>query len=167
MTEKIIIGKILSPHGIRGALKVELLTDFPERFEKGASVWSEKLKKELQIASVQEHGGVLLLTFSGIEDRTAAEQLVNSYLLIDETQLKPLTEGRYYHFQLVGLTVFDRQSGVKIGELSEVLAYSANDVYVVKREGKQDLLLPALKRVVNSIDLAERRMDVTIPEGLE
>ncbi|MCL2817851.1 MAG: ribosome maturation factor RimM [Clostridiales bacterium] len=163
--EKIIVGKALSPHGIKGQFKVEVLSDFPDRFAPSARLWSEALGAAVVVESAFWHGGTLLVGLQGINDRDAAGKLTGSYFLIDKEQLNPLPPGRYYHFQLLGLQV--RQGGELLGTVSEVLPYAANDIYVVRREGGEELLLPALRSVVRNIDLERGVMEVELPEGLE
>ena len=163
--ERIIVGRVLSPHGIKGQLKVEVLSDFPDRFAPSARLWSEALNGAVVVESAFWHGETLLLSLQGINDRDAAGKLAGSYLLIDKSQLNPLPPGRYYHFQLLGLQV--RQGGELLGTVGEVLPYTANDIYVVRREGGGELLLPALKSVVKRINLELGVMEVELPEGLE
>ena len=165
--DKIIVGKILSPHGIKGYLKVESLSDYPGRFETGASLWSEVIGAELCIETVSVQGEVLLVLFRGIADRTEAEKFVNSYLYIDEDEAAELPEGHYYYYQLVGLDVYAQDTGARVGELIEIMPYTANDIYVIKRDNAPDLLLPAVKAVIKNIDIANRRIEVIIPEGLD
>ena len=80
-------------------------------------------------------------------------------------ELMPLPEGRYYIFEIEGLRVEDTD-GNYLGEVKEVLQPGANDVYVVAKEGVPDVLLPALKDVVLSIDLEKQLMIVDPPEWI-
>ena len=165
--DKIIVGKILSPHGIKGYLKVEPLSDYPRRFEAGATLWSEVIDAELCVEMVSVQGEILLVLFEGIADRTAAEKFINSYLYINEEDAAELPEGHYYYYQLVGLAVYEQGTGALIGELDEIMPYTANDIYVIKRSGAPDLLLPAVKSVIKNIDIVNHRIEVLIPEGLD
>jgi len=165
--EYINVGKVLTAHGIKGQLKTEVLSDNPLRFLKGQSLFVQKLGRELKITGSQNHNGVLLLSLEGITDRNAAEALAGSLLQADKASVPPLPEGEYYYFQIEGMEVFDAESNELIGTVSEVLEYSANDIFVIKREGKKDLLLPALKSVVQKLDIPAKQMKVIIPDGLE
>ena len=106
-----------------------------------------------------------MLRLAGIEDRNAAEKLRGLRLYVDESEIEPLPEGSWYWFQLLGLTVTEK--GRTLGEIAEILPYTANDVYVVQRQNKKDLLIPALKDVVKQVDLERKTMEVELPAGLE
>ena len=96
--------------------------------------------------------------------RIKAEALRGIKLYISASDSAPLPEGEYYHYQLIGLQV--KENGQPIGRLEDILAYSANDVFLVRTTDGRELLLPALKSVVKKIDIAAGYMDVEIPEGL-
>jgi len=164
--ERIIIGKITSPHGIKGEVKVQPLTDYPERFYKTKSVWVDAKKNYLSIESVREQLELFLVKFQGIDERDEAEKLINSFLTIDADQVMDLPPGHFYRFQIIGLGVYDVQ-GAYLGELTDILETGANDVYVVKREEQKELLIPALKSIVREIDVEKKRMTVKLPEGLD
>ena len=168
MAEKMInVGRIIAAHGIKGQVKIEVLSDNPLRFLKGQLLFLPKIGKEMKISSVQEHNGFLLLGFEGVNDRNDAEALKDSLLQADIATVPSLPDGQYYYFQIEGMDVFDYDNGQALGKVAEVLEYTANDVFLIKREGKKDLLLPALKSVIKVLDIKNKRMEVKIPEGLE
>lgn len=168
MTAKLItVGKILAAHGIKGQVKIDVQSNNPLRFRRGHLLFVEKLQKQLKITAVQEHKSCLLLTLQGVDDRNQAEALAGSLLQVEESDLPKLPEGEYYYYQIEGIKVFDAEQGMLIGEVEEVLDYTANDVFVIRREGKRPLLLPALKSTVNRLDIEGGKMFVIIPEGLE
>jgi 16S rRNA processing protein RimM len=158
------IGRVLKAHGLKGALRVELLTDFPERFRPGNEV--DVGGRPLVVARSEEQVGGLLVTFEGIGDRNAAEELVGAYCTLPLEEAKPLPADRYYHFQLVGLAVFDARQQRDLGRVAEVLTYSANDVLRVV-EGKTEVLIPMVKSVVRTINPAEGRIIVDLPDEVE
>jgi 16S rRNA processing protein RimM len=164
--ERIIIGKVLSPHGVKGEVRVLPLTDFPERFQKTKSVWSDARNTYLEIENIREQKEYLLIKFAKVNNRDQAEELTNSYLTIDREQLMELSPGHYYHFQIIGLRVYDLE-GSYLGEVTDILETGANDVYVVRRTGKKDLLIPALKIIVKEIDIKEKQMIVQLLPGLD
>jgi 16S rRNA processing protein RimM len=164
--ERIIIGKILSPHGVKGEVKVEPLTDYPERFYRTKVVWAEAVHANLEIETIREHQELFLIKFKDVGNRDQAEILTNSYLKIEPEQVMQLPPDRFFHFQIIGLQVVDHRGNL-LGKISEILETGANDVYVVKRENKKDLLIPALKSIVQEIDLKENRMVVKLPAGLD
>ncbi len=161
------VGNIVGVHGIRGEVKVELLTDYPERFSPGATLYlgPEGLARPVRIEAARPHKGMMLVKFAGVPDRNAAELLRDTLLLIPEEQAMPLGENENYAHDLVGLQV-ETTDGRVIGKLAEILYTGANDVYVVNRPGAE-VLIPALNEVVVQVNLEAGRMVVQLPEGLE
>ncbi|MDU2065168.1 MAG: ribosome maturation factor RimM [Sporomusaceae bacterium] len=162
--EFISVGKIVAPHGVRGDLRIMALTDDLARFEKLQHVFLEQTTK-LTIESVKYHKGSVLLKFKEHASRNDVESLRGKLLYITQDQLIPLPEGRYYHFDLIGLSVYD-EAGQLLGTLKDILETGSNDVYVVEAEDVQSkpILVPALKKVVKSIDLTEQKMIVKLQE---
>lgn len=161
----IMIGEITGAHGIRGQVKVESLTDFPElRFSTGARVYVEKQRRWANVLASSIHKGLYLLTLEDITDRDVAQSLLHTYLCISRDDLEELPEGEYYHFQLVGLKVYEDER--LLGELVEVMQTGANDVYMIRNEQGDELLLPALQSCILKVDLSSGTMAVKIPEGL-
>lgn len=163
------IGRIIAPHGIRGEVKVEVLTDFPERFKPGTHVFlgagtEDPEARPAKIAAARPHKGGFLVKLDIVPDRNAAELVRNRYLLIPAADAMPLGEHENYLHDLIGLEV-ETTDGQHLGELREVLFTNANDVYVV-RGAAGEVLLPAIRDVVLQVDLPARRMVVALPEGL-
>ena len=155
------IGRVLKAHGVKGAVRVELLTDFPDRFAPGREVVVGG--RPLRVARSEELDGTMLVTFEGIRDRTAAEPLAGAYVTVPLGDARPLPADQYYHFQLVGLMVFDTRQARELGRVAEVLTYAANDVLRVT-DGDHELLIPMIRSVVRSIAPAEGRITVDLPE---
>ena len=109
-----------------------------------------------------------MLTFAEIPDLTAAEKLKGWFLQVEEEELPPLPEGRYYIYQLIGLAVWEGETCY--GRIKEVMQPGSNDVYVVGADegvkAENDLLIPALKTVIKKVDLKAGRMEVELPPGL-
>ena len=165
---RINVGEITGAHGIRGQVKVASLTDFAElRFAPGSKLYVERLQKTMKITESQIHKGLYLLKFDGINDRDLAQALLHSYLQIEAEDLGELPAGQYYHFQLIGMQVYEDE--YLLGEITDVRQTGANDVYYIKTpDGSHggEILLPALKEVVLNVDVANRRMQVKVPAGL-
>jgi 16S rRNA processing protein RimM len=166
MTEQfIVVGKIVKTQGNRGELRVYPLTDFPERF-----LTMEKVLVELQgkteyyhIEAARLYKKFVIVRFREIADMTAAEKLKGGLLKVGREDLMELPGDSYYIFDLIGLGVFSG-AGENLGTLEDVIQTGANDVYVVAREGRPPLLVPALKSVVREIDLPGKRMVVEMLE---
>ena len=140
--DRIAIGKIVKPVGLRGEVKVLPWTDFPDRFAKLRRVFVRKegeSESELEIVRTRGHGGAVLIQFAGIATPEAADRLRDGELLIPKQEAMPLPEGTYYTFELIGMEVVT-EDGEHVGRLSDVWRMPAHDVYVVEREGKEILV---------------------------
>ena len=143
-------------------MRVEILTDFPERLARGAQVWLEGDAAPRLIARVESGGRVPVLYLEDVTTREAAEALADRYL---EASAHELPSGDFYWNDLVGLRVED-PSGTPVGELVEVFRAGGNEVYrVVGAAGER--LVPALRSTVLRIDLAARLMVVAPDEAEE
>lgn len=161
-TTAVTVGRIISAHGIRGELKVESLTGFPQRFEAGSHLWLDGTSYTVERGRWQTRNVILKLR--GIDTRNQAEALHGKELLVPEaTQIADADV--YYLHDILGARVQD-SAGEALGELVEVLVTGANDVYVV-RGPRGEILLPALDDVVLEVDVKARRIVVAIPDGLE
>lgn len=151
------------PHGLRGEMKVETLTDFPQRFQPGATLWAAGAR--YTVGGAHPHRDGLLVTFEGIETREQADALRGQLLEVPEGELASLGDDQYFRFQLIGMEVVDTNSR-PLGRVAEVLDTGANDVYVV-RDDDSELLVPAIDTVVKEVDLERRRLVVELMDGLE
>jgi len=158
------IGRIITPHGVRGEVRVKVLTDFPERFNVGSELLLEGELARRKVISARPHKGLLLIKFAGLPDRNAVESLRGKYIFIAREDAMALKENEYYEDELVGLRV-ETLAGEMLGELVEVMWTGANEVYVVHGE-KGELLLPAIADVVQVVDLEAGVMRVTLLPGL-
>ena len=162
------VGEITGAHGIKGQVKVAALTDFPqERFAPGSKLYSPKLGRTVEVLTSGIHKGLYLLLLDGVDNRDSAQALLHTYLQVPQSSLAALPEGEFYHFQLIGLKVYEGDK--LLGELTEVMQTGANDVYVITSQSghkPSDILLPALKSCILDVDLQAGTMAVKIPEGL-
>jgi 16S rRNA processing protein RimM len=163
------VGFVLGVHGLRGELKVELYTDFPERFTPGADLYLGEELVKVEIVAARMHQHHLLLRLAGVASREQADALRNRWLFVDETDAVELADGLYWVHDIVGLDVQD-EAGVHLGTIREVLFTGANEVYIVETpptvNNGHDLLLPAIDEVVRAVDLDANRMTVRLLPGL-
>jgi 16S rRNA processing protein RimM len=150
------VGQVAGAYGLEGAVKVVPLTDFEDRFDPGALLVLDGSAHEVEWSRESQPG--LVVKLRGIENRTIAELLRGRYLEVPEEEMRSLEEGRFYHRQVVGLTVIT-ESGEQIGVIEEVLERPANDVWV-SREGSIEHLIPATRDAVLTVDLGARRVVV-------
>jgi 16S rRNA processing protein RimM len=155
------IGRVLKAHGLKGALRVELLTDFPDRFAPGREL--QVGDRHLTVLGSKEQEGGMLVTFAGIDDRDKAAPLAGEYITVPLSEARPLPADQYYHFQLVGLRVIDTRQAREIGRVAEVLTYAANDVLRVTG-GAKEVLIPMVRSVVRGVAPAEGTITVELPE---
>ncbi len=158
--EHVRIGYVRRAVGLNGEVEVEPLTDDTGRFKPGLSVRAGAAVR--QVEAVRNGAGTLVLKLIGVEDRDLADDLRGKYLEIETAEVQPLPEGSYYHWQLLGLEVFDI-AGTRLGEITDIIDNPANDIYLLSAEDRQ-VLVPAVSEVVRSIDLAAGRMVVDLPE---
>jgi 16S rRNA processing protein RimM len=161
------VGMITSVHGLRGEVKMELHTDFPERFVAGGVVYLGEELEEVTISAARPHQGQMLMQFSGIEDRDTAETLRGLWIFIPEDEAVELEEDTYFVHDMIGLSV-QTGEGKLLGTLSEVLFTGANDVYVVETpdEPHREILLPAIPEVIKNVDLEQGILTVEPLPGL-
>jgi 16S rRNA processing protein RimM len=158
----ISVGEVLAAHGQKGEVRVRLLTEFPERFSKGAEVFIEGAPYRIESARITKETAIIRL--NGVESPQAAALLRGKKLEIPERARKELPAGRYYHHDIIGLEVWTT-SGTLLGKVSEVLSTGGNDIFVVKNSGKE-VLIPAVKDVVKQIDVPNKRITIKEIEGL-
>ncbi|MCX2455951.1 ribosome maturation factor RimM [Lacticaseibacillus nasuensis] len=168
MPDRYKVGTIVNTHGVRGEVRVIATTDFPaERFAKGSQLIVETTPPTpVTVASARKHKQFTLLTFTEFADMDAVLPFKGHDLSVPAAAVKPLTEpDTYYYRDIIGLTVID-DTGATLGKVSEILTPGPNDVWVIPRPGKPDILLPFLKSVVTAIDLDAKVAHVVVPEGL-
>jgi 16S rRNA processing protein RimM len=169
MNDVFVIGKCIGAHGVRGEIKVFPLTDHVRRFDSLSECLllspAEKFVRMVKVKNVRLVNDSVLLTIEGIADRDEAQKLHGLYFAVKREDAAPLPEGRFYISDLIGCTVRDEEHGI-LGQVSDVLQTGANDVFIVKRSGKPDLLIPYLNAVVSSVDVFARKISVQLPDGL-
>ena len=160
----LVIGRVAKPWGIRGEVKVEITTDFPDRFTLLRKVYLGPEAVPFVLEGFRLHQGAALLKLKGCHDRTAVEKLRGQWVQIPIEEAMPLEQDEYYEYQIIGLAVWTA-GGEYLGTVDEVISTGANDVYVVRGE-EHEILIPAIEDVVLEINPAQRRMVVELIEGL-
>ena len=157
---RLAVARVLGAKGLRGGIRVELLTDWPEHVVAGASVFPEGSSEPLVVDRVEAGGRSTVLYFRGLGTRESIEPLVGRYL---ERPTRPLGAGSYYWDDLIGLRV-EEVDGAAIGELVQIFRAGGSEVYrVVGPAGER--LIPALRRTVLEIDLDAGRMIVAADDA--
>ena len=164
------VGLIVGAHGLRGELKVEILTDDPHRFGQLLQVYLGPEGVEPQpwsLISYRLHKGRALLQLQDCRDRDAAQSLRGYLVQVPIHEAIPLEEDQYFEHQILGIEVFTK-SGERLGSVGEIIHTGANEVYVVydARPGGREVLIPAIAGVVLEVDLGAGRLVVELPDGL-
>ena len=146
--KEIIVGKVGAARGLDGTLKIIPLTDFEGRFDdlEQISVGG----KIFAVESVKHIGGQIFI--AGVDSRESARALTNKFLTVDRKDAAPLDDGEFYIFDVIGCEVFDGDK--KLGTVTNILRTGSNDVFEV--DG--NILIPALKSAVKSIDIAGKKI---------
>ena len=167
MEQFLQVGAITSTHGIRGEVKVFPTTDDPARFKKLKKVILDTGKRQIdmEIQSVRFFKQFVILKFKEFDNINDVEPFRKKCLLVTRDQAVPLEEDEYFIADLIGLRVITDEDKV-LGELTDVLETGANDVYQVTDENGKEILLPAIKDCILSVDLEKGEMKVHILEGL-
>ncbi|HLI50442.1 MAG TPA: ribosome maturation factor RimM [Thermomicrobiaceae bacterium] len=157
------IGVVVGSHGVQGGIRMRVWTQFPERIPKLPSIILDDEPELRRLLSARLQKGDAILSVEGITTREMADDLRGTVVRIPPELAAPLEEDEFYHYQIIGLEVFD-ESGERLGEVAEILVTGANDVYVIRGGPEPELLLPALKDVILEIDPEHGRMIVRPPE---
>lgn len=166
----LLLGQITRPHGVKGELRMRVMTDYPERIAKLRAIYTSPDPEstdptERAVHSVRMHQDYALLTLRDVIDRNGADTMRDLFVLVDIRDAVPLDDDEVYLFQLIGMTVIT-ETGEVIGTLTEVLETGANDVYVVNGERYGEVLIPVIDDAVISTDTDTNQVTVRIPEGL-
>ncbi|MFN4002272.1 ribosome maturation factor RimM [Microcella sp.] len=168
--QQLRVGRLTKAHGLKGALKLELFTDDPDkRFTPGAvftlqvptsSPWHGKT---LTLAELRWYNGQPVGFFEGVADRTGAESLVKAILWIDQDADEADEPDAWYDFQLVGLRAL--RDGVEVGTVARVEHFPAQDLLVIS-SGEREVLVPFVSAIVPAVDIAAGTVTITPPAGL-
>ena len=153
-----LIGQVAGPFGVRGELKVDLRTDFPERFHRLVCVYLGPQRARFEVERSRSHNDRTLLKLRGIDAPDQVDDLRGEEIFVPRAEAIPLAEGEYYLDDLVDMAV-ETVDGERVGRISEVLRTGANDVYVVPR-GRGSVLVPAIKDAIHLLDISGRRVVV-------
>lgn len=165
----LVIGEVLRPHGVRGEVRMRVLTDNRDQLLQLDYVYladspSDQRKQKRDLDGLRFNKSLALLSLAGIGSRDDAERVRDKLVLIDMQQAAPLEDGQYYLFQLIGMRVV--AGGTELGSIREVLQTGANDVYIVDSEAHGELLIPAHDETITAIDFDTQVVTMTLPEGL-
>jgi 16S rRNA processing protein RimM len=155
VTDRLVVGLVRGVHGLRGAVRVEVLSDNPERFDVGVVLHREGDDRPLTIVSAQRDGPGLLVRFREVSNRQTADTLRDAYLESDASDLPADT---YYWHDIEGCAVVTTD-GEPLGTVVDIFRVGESEVYVVRAD-KVETLVPAVSDVVKEIDISAKRIVV-------
>lgn len=163
----VVIGRLARPHGLRGEMSVEVLSDFPERFVPGLAVIgvdAAGARRPLVVSAVRPNGERLLLTFQGVSSRTDADGLRGLDIAVPKGSEVPRPAGFVYHFDLEGCRAVDR-SGRELGLVTALEELGGRSLLtLLTASGERDV--PFVEPIVVSVDLEKRLVVLDPPAGL-
>lgn len=164
------VGKIVNTQGLQGEMRVLSVSDFTEeRFKKGTILalfdMQNNYVQDIEIASHRKQKNFDIVKFKGMYHINDIEKFKNFSLKVGSDHLTELEDGEFYYHEIIGLEVYEKE--IFLGTVKEILQPGANDVWVVQRKGKKDLLLPYIPSVVLNVDVNNGRVDVELMEGLD
>ncbi len=158
-TSTVVVGRVVAASGVRGEVRVEVLSDVPHRYAPESVLYVDGRAFHVQKRRIGPSG--MVVKFEGVDTRDAAESLRGLLLCVPEAEVPTAAEGTYYHYQLLGARVIS-VDGEDLGEVTEILETGANDVYVVSGP-RGEILVPAIAGVVVSVDVRGGRVVVDLP----
>ena len=167
MEDLLQVGVITTTHGVRGEVKVFPTTDDANRFKKLKKVILDTGKEQLdlEITQVKFFKNLVILKFKGIDNINDIEKYKGKSLYVTRENAVKLKKNEYFIADLIGLKAVS-EDGTELGKITDVLQTGANDVYVIKKTGEEDLLLPAIKDCVKEVDIEGGKMVVHVLPGL-
>ena len=159
----VLVGRVLRPRGFTGELQVEPITDFPGRFAAGEVLFLAGHPYRLEYA-LQRNSAWVVIKLEGIDSAQDADAFRGQPLFVPRDLVPSLPQGQYYYFQLIDMEVYTPE-GERLGQISEIMETGSNDVYVVTNSD-QEILVPALDDVIQSVDVEAGCMVVDLPPGL-
>jgi 16S rRNA processing protein RimM len=160
----VVVGVVTGIHGLRGEVSVQNRSDNPDRWAPGGTVFRED-GAPLTISASRRQGRRLLVSFGGISDRSSAEALRGTVLVVPESWLPDLSEGEWWAHQLEGCVV-RTVSGRILGVVREVIPNPANDLWVAVDDDGRETLVPALADLLIDVDVGARTILVDDVPGL-
>ena len=158
-------GKIVGTHGVRGEMRVQAWCDTPEIFTGYKLLYlDENGASSLKVLSSRVHGNVCLIKVSDVDTIEKAEALRGKVLYIDRKDIK-LQKGQYLIDDIVGCKVYDAETDMFYGTISEVSQTGANDVWHIMNEGKE-YLLPNIPEFIKVVDIENSVVLVTPIRGV-
>ncbi|HEY1015698.1 MAG TPA: ribosome maturation factor RimM [Herpetosiphonaceae bacterium] len=156
----LLVGRITTPHGVKGNVKLALVTTRPEHLSRIKQVFLGPSYQQYTLQRAHEHKfGVFVLHLAEVATRDDAEALRGAEVHIRASEAAPLDEDEYFIHDLIGLQV-RTIDGQELGSVADVIETGANDVLIVRKVGSNDILIPMVREVVHRLDVAGKLIEV-------
>lgn len=167
MEDMLQVGVITQTHGVRGEVKVFPTTDDVNRFKKLKQVILDTGKETmpLEIQSVKFFKQFVILKFKGIDNINDIEKYKRCSLYVTREHAVPLEEDEYFIADMIGMEVYTEDGNI-FGTLKDVIETGANDVYVIESAEHGEVLVPAIKECIRSVDIEKGQMMIHLMDGL-
>ena len=164
------VGEIVAPHGLRGQVRVNPSSDFPERFLESGQRWLQDKDEEpqkIELISGRKIPGkyIYVVSFLGIDNRTTAELLVGKKVLVNSNQRPKLEKGEFHLLDLLGLKVKFQPEKGEIGKIINLIN-AGNDLLEIELNSGKKVLVPFVKEIVPEIEIKEKWLLINPPPGL-
>lgn len=164
----ILVAEVVKPHGLRGEVCIDSFADSPFLFGEVPSVFLAKeggKPRRFRVLTHRKHKGRVLLTFEGVDGREAADALRGYQVLVREKDLPESGKDSLYLYQIKGMRVL-LENGDVVGTVSDFLLNMGQETWVIKSDEGKEILFPAEKDFIRSVDLESREVTVAPPLGL-
>ena len=163
--EFVIIGEIVAPHGIKGEIRVYPLSDNNEFLLKFKKIYLGSEKEEAKVEKSRLHKNIVIFKLENIDDRTMAAKYLKNYIFVKRSDIN-LEEGRFFINDLIGVKVFDADTGLYYGDIEKITQMASSDIYNIKSEDGNLYMIPAVEEFIINIDIENKTMKVRPIEGL-
>ena len=163
----LVVGRIGHAHGVKGEVSVEVRTDDPDRrFADGSVLATDPPERgPLTVERIRPHHGRMLVQFAEVNDRTAAETLRGTLLVVDAASAGETEDGEWWDHDLIGLVAVTTD-GTKLGSVTDVVHVPGAPLLAVTTDGGRELLVPFVADIVPEVDVDGGRLVVEPPPGL-
>ena len=166
LPERVTVGRVLRPHGLRGEVVVEVLSDVPGRLDRGSRLLAsreEAAVRTLTVAASQPHKSGARVRFEGIDDVDSAEALRGLRLEVERSQVPAAEPGTYYYYELLGCRCSD--GGKDLGEVVD-LVEDGGGLLLIVADGERRIPVPFVESFLREVDVAQGRIALELPPGL-
>lgn len=165
----LLVGDIVSTHGIRGEVKVNIVTDDLSRFDVGNNLYvlKDNVYQKITVSSFRLHKNMALITFNNIKDINDVVGYLKLSLYIDKDEVPELEEGMYYYDDLIGLDVIDvNNDNNKVGKVIDVVEVPQGCILRIKKTNGKQALVPYVEEFIKKVDLENKTIEIASIEGL-